>query len=62
MVRYHINIDSLKRFIMKRGTLTEVHISDIHFGAFDPKVQYNILKEQFLDKINQLPRIDLISI
>ena len=46
----------------KRGTIIEVHISDIHFGAFDPKVQYNILREQFLDKINQLPRIDLISI
>jgi len=45
-----------------RGTLIEVHISDIHFGAFEPSIQYNILKEQFLNKIAELPKIDIISI
>ena len=37
--------------INKRGTLVEVHIADIHFGVIDPKVQYKILTEQFLNKI-----------
>ena len=27
---------------ISRGTLTEIHIADIHFGAIDPKLQYNI--------------------
>lgn len=44
-----------------RGTLIEVHIADVHFGAFDPKEQYKILKEQFLDKIRNL-KFDIISI
>lgn len=45
-----------------RGTFVEVHIADIHFGAFDPKVQLNILREQFLNKILLLPMIHIISI
>ena len=47
---------------LNRGILNEVHISDIHFGAFEPKKQYEILKEQFLDKINLIPKIDIISV
>ena len=31
-----------------RGTLIEVHTADIHFGAMDPKVQYDILMEQMV--------------
>ena len=46
----------------KRGTLIEVHIADLHFGSFDPKKQYDILMEQFLTPISQLPKIDIISI
>jgi DNA repair exonuclease SbcCD nuclease subunit len=46
----------------KRGTLIEVHLADIHFGAFDPKTQYGILMEQFFDRIVKLPKIDIISI
>jgi hypothetical protein len=45
-----------------RGKLIEVHIADIHFGAIDPKTEYDILTEQFTKKIVQLPVIDLISI
>ena len=44
-----------------RGTFIEAHISDIHFGAFDPKVQLQILNEQFIQKIQDLP-LSLISI
>ena len=46
---------------ISRGTLTEIHIADIHFGAIDPKLQYNILKEQFIDKIVNVP-FDILSI
>jgi DNA repair exonuclease SbcCD nuclease subunit len=46
----------------KRGLLNQVHIADLHFGAFDPKKQYDILKEQFLDIIIQIPKIDIIAV
>ena len=39
----------------------EAHISDIHFGVFDPAKQYEILKNQFIDRIKLLD-LDLISI
>jgi len=45
-----------------RGRLVEVHIADIHFGALDPKVEYELLTAQFTNKIIQLPIIHLISI
>lgn len=45
-----------------RGILNEIHIADLHFGAFDPKTQYEILVEQFLNPISQIPKIDIISV
>lgn len=39
-----------------------VAISDIHFGALDPQKQFNILKEQFINVIEQYPVIDYILI
>lgn len=45
-----------------RGTLIEVHLADLHFGAFDPKKQYQILVEQVLSELYQLPKLDIISI
>lgn len=47
---------------INRGKLIQVHIADLHFGAFDPKKQYDILCEQVLNKIVQLPVIDVIVI
>lgn len=47
---------------INRGMLIQVHIADIHFGAFDPKTQYQILCEQFLTPISQLPKLDVIVI
>lgn len=44
-----------------RGLLTEVHIADIHFGVIDPLVHYQILAEQFLNKISRL-NFDILSI
>ena len=37
-----------------RGTLIEVHTADIHFGAMDPKVQYDILMNQMINKLIDL--------
>lgn len=44
------------------STLVTAHISDIHFAAMDPKHQYDILKDQFVNKISSLPKLDLICI
>ncbi len=46
-----------------RPVLTEVHIADIHFGvgAMSPKTQYEILKEQFIFKIQDI-NFDILSI
>lgn len=45
-----------------RGHLIEIHLADLHFGAFDPKKQYEILMEQVYSKIAMIPNIDIISI
>ncbi len=47
---------------MKRGIFNAIHIADIHFAAYSPKDQYDILKKQFLDKIYSYPGINLISV
>lgn len=47
--------------VFNRGALTEIHIADIHFGVIDPKIQYEILKEQFLSKISKI-HFDILSI
>lgn len=33
------------------GPVIQIHIADIHFGSVDPIKEYQILKEQFLDRI-----------
>ena len=45
----------------KRGLSIQAHISDIHFGVINPKVEYDILKEQFVDKLKGI-NLDCISI
>lgn len=47
---------------VSRGFLIESHIADIHFAAFEPKAQYQILEEQYLSYIDSLPRLDVISV
>ena len=37
-------------FIKPQDTFVEAHISDTHFGIIDPAKEFQILKEQFLDK------------
>ena len=59
VIEYYPSKDNLQTF--KRGTLVEVHISDIHFGALDSKYQYDTLNSQFLDVINNI-HFDILSI
>lgn len=44
-----------------RGIITEIHIADLHFGAFDPSKQYKILQEQFISRIAPFS-FDILSI
>ena len=52
----------MTNYLMNNTTLISAHISDLHFGAMDPKRQYDFLKDQFIDKMINLPRLDLICI
>lgn len=45
----------------ERGVSLQAHIADIHFGVMDPKVEYDILCEQFVKVISPLP-LDVIAI
>jgi hypothetical protein len=47
---------------MLNGMFIEAHIADLHFGAMEPNEQYKILKEQFLDKLYEMPILDIVSI
>ena len=50
------------RYNKTRGSLVIASISDIHMGKIDPKTQYEILKEQFLQVISELPKLDIVAI
>jgi len=45
-----------------RGFLVELHIADLHFGAFDPRRQYEILMDQFYEPAMKLQKLDIISV
>ena len=45
-----------------RGFLIEAHLADLHFTAFDPKLQFQILEEQIAIQLENLPRLDILSI
>lgn len=57
------NIENLDlSYTYHRGLLTSIHISDLHFPVMDPKKQYDILEEQFLQKVETVPHLDLICV
>lgn len=45
-----------------RGIFVSAHISDLHFPVMDPKKQYDILEEQFLQKVETVPSLNLVCI
>jgi len=40
----------------------EVHIADLHFGVLNPLLQFNILRDQFLNYLENMAIIDIVSI
>lgn len=46
---------------MSNTLFNSAHIADLHFAAFNPKEQYEILKSQFIEVIKDIP-LDLISV
>lgn len=55
---YRLDINNT---ILDRGSLICIHTADIHFGVMDPKYQYTILKEQFINKIKDI-HFDILCI
>lgn len=45
-----------------RGVLVELHVADLHFGAFNPARQYDILCKQLLEPAKRLQKLDVIAI
>lgn len=50
--------------IVSRGTLIIASIADLHFpiNNIGPKLQFSILDEQFIQKIENLPKLDIITV
>lgn len=49
-------------YAINRGILITAHISDLHFPVIDPKKQYSILEDQFIRKLESMPKLDLICV
>ena len=50
-------------FIDQRQPIyVEAHIADLHFGVIDPRKQYTILQEQFLEPLRKMQVLDIVSI
>ena len=50
-------------FIDQRQPIyVEAHIADIHFGVIDPRTQYQILQEQFLNHLLRMQTLDIVSV
>lgn len=54
--------DDRETLNMNKGPLISIHIGDIHFGcAIEPKVEYDIIKEQMVDELESL-NFDILSV
>lgn len=42
--------------------LIGAHCADLHFGAFDPSLQYQILSEQFISVLEMMDTLDFVTI
>lgn len=50
-----------KSIYSTKNPTVQIHIADIHFGAIDPKTQWEILNEQFLKELRDI-HFDILSI
>lgn len=46
----------------EKGIIISAQIADIHMGAIDPKIQYEIVKDQIVNVLKELPKLDIISL
>lgn len=51
-----------KQIIDLQDVFIEAHISDLHFGTVDPSTEYKILNEQFLNYLEMMNVLDIVSI
>lgn len=64
-MRLFSKIDDLSYDINRkeeRGVLSEIHLADLHFGAINPKDEYDILKREVINELYKIPIIDIIFI
>lgn len=47
---------------LNQDVFVEAHIADIHFGVIDPLTEYKILTEQFLNYIEAMNVLDIVSV
>ena len=45
-----------------KDTFVEAHISDLHFGTIEPLTEYKILNEQFLNYLEMMNVLDIVSV
>lgn len=61
-IEFITGIDNDASDLFFQNTIISAHISDIHFPVMDPKKQYTILVEQFINKLYMLKELDLVCI
>ena len=49
-------------FTNLKETFVEAHIADLHFGTIEPATEYKILNEQFLNYLEKMNVLDIVSI
>lgn len=49
-------------FVNVQDNFVEAHIADLHFGVIDPNTQYQILNEQFLNYLECMGILDIVSV
>ena len=47
---------------MNESVLVGVCTADLHFGAYNPREQYEILRKQFIEPVIQYPKLDFIFV
>ncbi len=47
---------------VEKGLIISAQIADIHMGAIDPKTQYEIIRDQIVNVLKGLPKLDIISL
>ena len=52
----------MKNVIQMQDLFVKAHIAELNFGCIEPLTKYKILNEQFLNYIEQMNVLDIVSI